>query len=201
MKRRATFHHHGRAPLAGNVRPFSIAALMPLYKYVANERVDILKNSLIRFTQPAALNDPFDFMPAITHLYSERFLHNAPEVVDQYLELTRVEDATCSASGKRRPAHIAHILNSDRDELIRAMALGSRVLARGGTEAYNEVFSQKWGLLCLAERCDNLLMWGHYSRDHQGFVIEFNRDHQFFVEHDSDLHPVRYSKRIHVHHP
>lgn len=33
---------------------------MIVYKYLRPERIDVLKNSLIRFTQPAALNDPFE---------------------------------------------------------------------------------------------------------------------------------------------
>jgi hypothetical protein len=31
-----------------------------LYKYVTAERIDVLQNELIRFTQPSALNDPWD---------------------------------------------------------------------------------------------------------------------------------------------
>ena len=33
---------------------------MSLYKYVTPDRLDILKNLLIRFTQPTALNDPLE---------------------------------------------------------------------------------------------------------------------------------------------
>lgn len=33
---------------------------MNFYKYAPEERIDILQNCLIRFTQPRALNDPFE---------------------------------------------------------------------------------------------------------------------------------------------
>ena len=36
---------------------------MILYKYLPAERIDVLRNAMIRFTQPAALNDPFDCNP------------------------------------------------------------------------------------------------------------------------------------------
>ena len=36
---------------------------MKLYKYVSLERIDILENSLLRFTQPSTFNDPFEMKP------------------------------------------------------------------------------------------------------------------------------------------
>lgn len=39
---------------------------MVFYKYVSAKRIDILQNRLIRFTQPNAMNDPFEGQP---HFY------------------------------------------------------------------------------------------------------------------------------------
>lgn len=36
---------------------------MTLYKYLSFERVDVLRDREIRFTQAAALNDPFELKP------------------------------------------------------------------------------------------------------------------------------------------
>src|SRR5690242_17127687 len=38
---------------------------MRLYKYLAAERIDVLENLLIRFTQPVVFNDPFECRPII----------------------------------------------------------------------------------------------------------------------------------------
>jgi hypothetical protein len=38
---------------------------MPYYKYVTPDRVDILENLKIRYTQVSALNDPFEAFPAV----------------------------------------------------------------------------------------------------------------------------------------
>src|SRR5258708_12419499 len=38
---------------------------MIVYKYVHPERFDVLKDTRIRFTQAAALNDPFEMMPSL----------------------------------------------------------------------------------------------------------------------------------------
>lgn len=36
---------------------------MNVYKYLHPDRVDVLKNGMLRFSQPAALNDPFEVRP------------------------------------------------------------------------------------------------------------------------------------------
>src|SRR5689334_11281388 len=41
---------------------------MSLFKYVVSERIDILKNCRIRFTQPSAFNDPFEMQPFFDEL-------------------------------------------------------------------------------------------------------------------------------------
>src|SRR5437870_3881441 len=38
---------------------------MILYKYLSPDRIDVLENQQIRFSQPRALNDPFEFSPAL----------------------------------------------------------------------------------------------------------------------------------------
>lgn len=47
---------------------------MILYKYVSPERVDIIRDGLIRFTQPGYFNDPFEFKPVVKDLFSREFL-------------------------------------------------------------------------------------------------------------------------------
>jgi hypothetical protein len=36
------------------------------------------------------------------------------------------------------------------------------------------------GVLSLTDRPDNLLMWAHYARRHEGFLVEFDSEHAFF---------------------
>ena len=58
----------------------SIANLMTLFKYIRPERIDIIHNLEIRFTQPDALNDPFELRPHINSLIAEAdVLENLPE--------------------------------------------------------------------------------------------------------------------------
>jgi hypothetical protein len=40
--------------------------------------------------------------------------------------------------------------------------------------------SSEFGLICLSEVPNDILMWGHYTLDHTGFVIGFDTSHDFF---------------------
>ena len=35
---------------------------------------------------------------------------------------------------------------------------------------------EKWGICCLSEVRDNILMWAHYANAHRGFCLEFSTD-------------------------
>ncbi|MFQ2730618.1 hypothetical protein ACK3YQ_08160 [Aeromonas caviae] len=49
-----------------NIQDFlTFETIMLLYKYLPPERIDVLKNRSIRFSQPIAFNDPFEFKPVI----------------------------------------------------------------------------------------------------------------------------------------
>ena len=47
---------------------------MKLYKYLAPNRTDVLKNQMIRFTQHASLNDPFEMKPYAETLADDEFI-------------------------------------------------------------------------------------------------------------------------------
>jgi len=44
---------------------------MTLFKYIRPERIDVVENLEIRFTQPDALNDPFELRPHFESLVAE----------------------------------------------------------------------------------------------------------------------------------
>jgi hypothetical protein len=47
---------------------------MPLYKYVTAERIDVLQNGFVRFSQPSALNDPDEMRPHVERLFTDNDL-------------------------------------------------------------------------------------------------------------------------------
>lgn len=60
-----------------------------LYKYLPDNRLDVVKNLKIRFTQPISLNDPFEGLPLI-----EADIEKYQLLEGQDLELKELWDKT-----------------------------------------------------------------------------------------------------------
>jgi len=110
---------------------------MILYKYLPPERIDVLRDGLIRLTQAAALNDPFDC--------KVRYLN---------------------------PDEVSHDLKGERCCLLSYVQGLQYSLLRD--ERVSTLY------LCLTEKTDSLLMWSHYAKNHEGFLIGFDVTHEFF---------------------
>lgn len=165
---------------------------MSLYKYIRPERIDVLQNRMIRFTQPGALNDPFELRPRFETLISEAeamanidgmpidldpVLHQAYELLtreqrsmmpyESLAELVRAvfetEEGRASVS-----AAILNIFESMKD------------IAPPLREQLYETLNSNVGILSVSEVPDNLLMWAHYTDSHRGLVLEFDERHPFF---------------------
>lgn len=161
---------------------------MSLFKYVIPERVDILKNRRIRFTQPSAFNDPFEMQPFFEHLgVTPDGLDTSEEEKQRVKEFAAKEFyARVSDWGRE---HIGEEFFTELFELAFEAVYPSYVEALlsdspGVVEALRrhvpERINKRLGVLCLTEKPDNLLMWAHYAQNHQGFVIEFDDTHSFF---------------------
>lgn len=69
------------------------------------------------------------------------------------------------------------ILNAELDfEVIAAQLQASR----------QEELS-RFGVFCLSEKTDDLLMWAHYGAAHTGVVVEFDASHPFFRGYEPEL--------------
>jgi hypothetical protein len=168
---------------------------MILYKYLASDRVDVLANRMIRFTQPAAFNDPFECSPAFGDLVSKKFLEAALEHEDcerQALDHLAKQGLTGPAAAKMfrrlRPA-------AQADAIAQLLAMVPQLRI---------IFAFKWaeqmnahlGLLCLSELRDSVLMWGHYTDCHQGFVVGFDAAHPFFSKRRSATDECGFLRRV-----
>lgn len=150
-----------------------------LYKYLSPDRVDILENCHIRFTQAAAFNDLFEIKPHITSIVPEdeaqrQLREMLPESLKQeYLKMPPQARASLSYG---RFLHLAQ----DRLEQIMPQALtvidGIRPMVQEGISG----FAEKIGILSLTENPDNLLMWAHYALNHEGFALGIDNLHPYF---------------------
>lgn len=182
-----------------------------LYKYVVPERIDVLKNQLIRFTQPAALNDLFELQLLFEEILSEEKLAEAvtppfklieEALRNQYKNLTREQQDQMSvdqfvAVVRDNPQWTENFMR-DIEPSIREMSSNMAPLVK---KMISDAIRTKIGILSLSENAEHTLLWAHYASGHKGFAIEFNTEHKFFNRRRSTedelfhLRKVRYADR------
>lgn len=154
---------------------------LKLYKYLAPERIDILLNGFIRFTQPALFNDPFEMSPYISAIASEEEIDeifdakHVAQLREEYKKMNRESRRAVKFEEfeKRHPKEILL-------PLIKESAKGKAL--DHAKESFSMAMTRAIGILCLTGKPDNLLMWAHYAASHTGIAIEFDVEHPFFKQ-------------------
>jgi hypothetical protein len=125
-----------------------------LYKYLPPERVDVLLNGRVRYTQAHLFNDPFEFQP--------------------YYEIASTDEGILKAALKE--GEELGIPEDDTNEFFNLIVRDDNreERQRRSKRFMFEHFCRISGVLSLTERHDNLLMWAHYARNHEGFVVAFD---------------------------
>jgi hypothetical protein len=191
---------------------------MKLYKYVTPERIDILKHARIGFSHASVFNDPFEMKPFFEYLEKEARLRQGLngqltgqrgkiilecvfklQYFDLPAEVKRVTPYKKFREAKRKEVKdqqvIEKLINNTTDLMSDKHGMTADIrdsLLHGITSLHC--------VLSLTRKRDDLLMWAHYANNHQGFVIEFDGNHNYFnrnmnrAEHDGYLRPVRYLK-------
>jgi len=173
---------------------------MKIYKFFSQKRIEqILVDSMLRFTQSSELNDPFESRPHIEGLINPNMIKNIMtedelnKLLDQAIQSTpEVHETLLDNSIKLTPEQIQKI-HQDAKIILDLMP------PLLNTKFY-EMSDKKFGILSLTSKFDNLLMWAHYANSHQGFVVEFKKNHSFFSQNDyinkflGTLQAVTYSK-------
>jgi Protein of unknown function (DUF2971) len=146
-----------------------------LYKYFPVERSEILSNQLMRFTQPGDFNDPFELHPSFD-LMSKADIAALPPAPGHEGPGGRMRVLTHEALG----AMLAAVMPGLQKQLAQhANQAGAYVL--DNNRMAQSTFDSRFGILCLSEVADSLLMWAHYAGNHRGFVIQFDETHPFFA--------------------
>lgn len=124
---------------------------MLVYKYVSQQRLDVLTSGLIRFTQPADLNDPFEAFP----------------------DLTAFSDTVAQDLLKNPKANFGKNTEYATPQLI-------RFITYSNLKQIVTVLGEKFVVLSLSKCSTNLLMWAHYTDCHRGYTIGFDSDADVF---------------------
>lgn len=171
---------------------------MKIYKFFSQNRIEqVLNDSMLRFTQPSEFNDPFEVRPYIEGLIDPEFVEKimTKEVLDKLLaKIVQSEpevDETLSNT-ELTSEQIQEIHKTAKSNIALITSLLNKKLY--------EKSNKEFGILSLASKFDNLIMWAHYANSHQGLVIEFKKNHLFFNQsyHKNNflgtLQAVTYSK-------
>ena len=124
-----------------------------VYKYLSPERVDVLRDARIRYTQPACFNEPFESKPVVAALPT-------PEEIEAVgrIEVARLGTPEEDVSGILRIAADPIEFRAVLDLLL-------------------DVIGRTVGILSLTEKPDNLLMWAHYAANHTVYAIGLDANH------------------------
>src|SRR5580698_7951792 len=152
---------------------------MVLYKYLAPDRLDVPEGRLIRFTQPAAFNDPFEINPCIESAFSQDHLRE--HVEQNFEEILKRELKEYPVLRRLLPdEQVIDLLRPFKSRILEIVQMLTPQFLPGVATKLTAAFNANVGVLCLSEVRDSLLMWGHYTDNHQGFVIGFDQNHPFF---------------------
>lgn len=158
---------------------------MTIYKYVSLDRMDILTNGEIRYTQPSDFNDPFEMPAYIAKLAEEEALER--EFQRQYKEALEKHIKDKKEEHPFLDVFVEQLVPAFRKEFYEQIEKNLQSARRKITELGNSM-----GILSLTEEPDNLLMWSHYADHHKGMVIEFDKSHPVM---NKRIHRVRYTHR------
>lgn len=162
----------GAGTVAGSGNKMSPVIWTPppsvLYKYAPPniERISrVVGDGMIYFSSPLDFNDPFDCWSAAdvsTPDKRERVIQQANEAYKRWKAkgwdvsgmLEGEESEKYQKTLRDNPDFLAHMINDD---------VHKRFMRH-----------TRFGVCCLTEKCDNVLMWAHYADNHEGVCFEFN---------------------------
>lgn len=140
---------------------------MKLYKYKKFGKYtdSIILNSSLYFTPPSKLNDPFDCQLTFREKYSKKEIRKYfKEVIKRDKRMTRTLQSFMEEFGENE----------------NFIEFSKQIMDTG---------IMKTGILSLSSNCSNILMWSHYSMNHEGLVFEFENLDKVFV-----CNPVDYKE-------
>ncbi|KAB0504713.1 DUF2971 domain-containing protein [Pseudomonas moorei] len=166
---------------------------MNVYKYLDSSRLGFLRDGLIRFSQPGALNDPYECLPALPEdLIQKNIELFKASIVSEYSP--RIGD---DRSTRRRKAAQLKVVLKDAERKTKESSI---YLRNKFFDSTSEKLNSGLGILSLSRRWNSALMWSHYTSSYTGFCVGFNGDHPFFdgvPDHNGErfsLSPVRYTE-------
>jgi hypothetical protein len=165
---------------------------MTLYKYLKADRIDVLENRELRFTQASALNDPFELNPYFESIIDEQQLvtHMVENPIDIAPYIREAYDGLDAATKQRMSfetllefARQALESEEGQQTISDTIGMGLGILRDLTPQLRGQLVDSlrtQIGILSLSEAPDNVLLWAHYADQHRGFVVGFDETNEFF---------------------
>jgi len=151
------------------------------YKYLSPEASKAaLENRSLKWSTPKMFNDPFDFPIAMDFSFSGEDLAKA--LMDELVRLSYGPEEpvgvpnnpfiTLSMISRHNPRNppkekFREFMASANDEMLKRFNSDQK----SRRQSLNK-FRNKFAVLCLSEKYDDLLMWAHYTKNHTGSVLK-----------------------------
>lgn len=144
---------------------------MIYYKYLHPDRADVLENLKIRYTQVSALNDPFEALPGIIEKGKDWYWQRFKSIINEEMERQGIK-------GESKRKQYFRLRKKEFNNFYRCYT--DTKYLRQLTEDVHKMSSIVDGCLSLSGTNKNILMWSHYACNHEGFVLGFDGDHDYF---------------------
>lgn len=177
-----------------------------LYKFISAPRVTILETGLIRFTQPSALNDPFEFRLLIERMASDSDLESIWASSRELIEDSMREKFKTLPAAQQRAMPIENVIEFLRanpaiiDGVMAEQApIFKRFLAEFTPKVkdiWRDVVEKHVGILSLSETISQPLLWAHYADSHRGLALEFDSQHPFFSRRRTEKDELYHLRKV-----
>lgn len=184
---------------------------MELFKYLRPSRLDVIENLMIRFSRPNDFNDPFESLPCIggiknlnvTDDFYKENIEKRMEIIenDNIFKYISKEDLINLSNEAKE--YLSNMTIKEALNLLGKQDLFTTIITqypdkveRTISTLTKEKWNDKFGILCLSEKHDNLIMWAHYAQNHEGFVIGFNANSPFFDQRKSKNDYIRSLRKV-----
>jgi hypothetical protein len=121
-----------------------------LYRYFDPDGITALRSMFIPASNPLYFNDPFEVRPCFDQ--------------DQHDYFAKSHDAFHAQLGVPQEVRKAYSMAGVSTE--NAVDFGEHLNKR-----FRDELSERFRVSCLSRTADSALMWGHYTKAHQGFVL------------------------------